>query len=144
MSPHGQFLNAHSLKTFCRPTGKPRGIVAKVSLRLANVMKYIVQRSIVCNCDITAFLSTSWVAFVLIWAVNSSQRSFQSTFQRGTLISFPWRHISLLCVCSISSSSALFPFFYEHPLSLSARSQNLFHSTFLSQIEKDASSLPIT
>lgn len=49
--------------------------------------------------------------------------------QRNTPISFPLRHISLLCFCSIFSSSALFSFSYEGHLSLSAMSQNLFHST---------------
>lgn len=33
-------LNAGSLKTFCSPGGKPRGILAEVSWRLANLIKY--------------------------------------------------------------------------------------------------------
>lgn len=50
--------------------------------------------------------------------------------QRNTLISFQLlRHISLLCFCSILSSSASFSFSYEGHLSLSAMSQNLFYST---------------
>lgn len=71
---HYAWMHIH-WKHFCSPSGKPREIMAKVSLRLANLMKSFVQWSIVCNCDISVFLSTSGVAFLFIWALNSFQRS---------------------------------------------------------------------
>lgn len=50
-------------------------ILVKVFLRVANLMEHLVQWSTVCNYDVTAFLSTSGVAFVFIRAASIFLRS---------------------------------------------------------------------
>lgn len=73
-------------------------------------MKYLVQWSTVCSCDTTAFLSTSRVGFVFIWAVNSFQRS---DYPYREILWFPFSYYGIyLC-----SAFAVFYLLQLHSLS---------------------------
>lgn len=137
-------LNAGCLlKTFCRPGGRPRGILANVSWRFETYWN-TVQWSIVCNCDLTTFLS----AFVFMGAVNSFQSSDYLTERNSDFFSVKacMQPLFCFCFCSIFSSPAFYSLFLMKVTSSSLPCSRIYstHWYFLSQIEKDATSCPFS
>lgn len=127
-------LNASSMKTFSSRSRKPRRILAKVSLRLANLMKNFIQWNTVCSCDINCILTYFLSCFCFYLSCKhfpkvklAYREVFWFSFSKG---------VHICCVPAVfQSPSGLFPFSYEGHLSISAISPNLLHSTDIFQVK---------